>query len=135
VIEMIAVGSEIVAREEPVETRMRTLLVELINHIARNSQGWTVFFRDYIALTGPRLKKVLKLRTEFEQLVSDLLEEGMASGELRRVDPIYVKGILGQFNYSYLWIREDGRLSPTEVAEVFCDALFNGLRNPDSAGR
>jgi AcrR family transcriptional regulator len=128
VSEMIAAGREIKAGPGSAEERFRSLAAELMQNIAGNVPEWTVFFRDYIALSGPRLKEVLRLRQEFEAIVRDILEDGMASGELRELDPIVVKGVLGQFNYSYLWIRAGGRLSPAEIAEVFCDSFFVGLR-------
>jgi TetR/AcrR family transcriptional regulator, cholesterol catabolism regulator len=40
---------------------------------------------------------------------------------------VLVKGLLGMHNYSYLWMREDGRLTPEEVADRFCDILLGGL--------
>jgi len=43
-------------------------------------------------------------------------------------DPVVVKGLLGMHNYSYLWLREDGRLTPEEVGDRFCDVLLAGLR-------
>jgi AcrR family transcriptional regulator len=128
VTEMIAAGEEIKAEDLSAEDRLRALAAKLMRNIADNISEWTVFFRDYIALSGPRLKEVLALRKEFEQIVRDLFEEGVASGELRQTDPIVVKGILGQFNYSYLWVRPGGRLEPEEIANVFCDSIFAGLR-------
>ena len=31
-------------------------------------------------------------------------------------------------NYAYLWLREDGRLTPEEIGDRFCDVLLAGLR-------
>lgn len=128
VSEMIAIGNEIKAGPGSAEQRFREVAARLMRNIADNVPEWTVFFRDYIALKGPRLKEVLGLRGEFEQIVKDLIDEGMESGELRRLDPIAVKGLLGQFNYSYLWVRSSGRLEPEQIAAVFCDSIFIGLR-------
>jgi AcrR family transcriptional regulator len=128
VSEMIAIGNEIKAGPGSVEERFRELAAKLMRNIADNVPEWTVFFRDYIALRGPRLKEVMGLRREFEQIVRDLIEEGMEKGELRKLDPIAVKGVLGQFNYSYLWVRSSGRLEPEQIAAVFCDSIFVGLR-------
>ena len=129
VSEMIVAGNEIKDGPGGAEERFRTLVGKLMRNIADNVPEWTVFFRDYIALSGTWLREVLRLRGDFEQIVRDILEEGMKSGELRELDPIIVKGALGLFNYSYLWVRSSGRLAPEEVAEVFCDALFVGLRS------
>jgi AcrR family transcriptional regulator len=128
VTEMIAAGLEIKSGPGTAEERLRALAAKLMRNIADNIAEWTVFFRDYIALSGPGLREVLGLRKEFEQIVRDLYEEGADSGEFRKTDPIVVKGVLGQFNYAYLWVRPGGRLAPEEIAEIFCDSLFLGLR-------
>ena len=130
VTEMIAVGTEIRDGAGSAEERFRALAAKLMRNIADHIPEWTVFFRDFIALSGPRLEEVLELRQGFEQIVKDILEEGISSRELRDLDPIAVKGVLGQFNYAYLWIRPSGRLEPEQVAEIFCDSLFVGLRAP-----
>jgi hypothetical protein len=38
-----------------------------------------------------------------------------------------VKGVLGFYNYAYLWYRPDGAMSPEEIADTFFDVLINGL--------
>lgn len=130
VAEMLAVGRQIAADDASAEERLRRLLTELLKHIARNRNGWSVFFRDYIALVGPQFEKIVELREEFEQVLADLIAEGVESGELRSTDPVIVKGVLGIFNYSYLWISEKGRLKPEEIALIYCDTIFEGLRAP-----
>ncbi|HTR75228.1 MAG TPA: TetR/AcrR family transcriptional regulator [Solirubrobacterales bacterium] len=128
VSEMIAIGEKIKDGPGGAEERFRKLAAELMRNIAGSIPEWTVFFRDYIALSGPQQKEILGLRRDFEQIVKDIVDEGMESGELRRLDPIAIKGLLGQFNYSYLWVRSSGRLAPEEIAEIFCDSTFLGLR-------
>ncbi len=39
-----------------------------------------------------------------------------------------VKGILGMFNYSYLWIDESGSMTPEKIASVFSEAILTGIR-------
>ncbi|MCW2838117.1 MAG: TetR/AcrR family transcriptional regulator, partial [Marmoricola sp.] len=43
------------------------------------------------------------------------------------VEPIVVKGILGMFNYSYLWLRPGRGLSPEAIADLFVNVLERGL--------
>ncbi len=56
-----------------------------------------------------------------------MVEDGVAAGELRPIDPIAVKGMLGMHNYAYIWIRANGRLSPDEIADEFCSMFLEGL--------
>ena len=57
----------------------------------------------------------------------DEIRRRVADGEFAASDPVLVKGLLGMHNYSYLWMREDGRLTPEEIADRFCDILLGGL--------
>ena len=58
--------------------------------------------------------------------VADILRE---RGEFVEPDPVVVKGLLGMHNYSYLWLREGGRLTPEEVGDRFCDVILAGLES------
>ena len=105
-IQALLEPSELILREEvSAEERMRKLARALMRNIADFSNEWTVFFREHIALTGQWRDEVMAKRERYEQLWARLLDEGAANGELTKVEPIVVKGVLGMFNYSYLWIR------------------------------
>jgi hypothetical protein len=53
---------------------------------------------------------------------------GVRSGVLRPTPRLLLKGILGMFNYTYLWFDPDDELNPDELADVFLDALIDGIR-------
>lgn len=38
-----------------------------------------------------------------------------------------VKGLLGMFNYSYLWLTLDGPESPEDIADEFLDTVLVGM--------
>jgi len=44
---------------------------------------------------------------------------------------LMIKGVLGMFNYSYLWLTADGARTPEEIADGFLDALITGLAAPN----
>ena len=133
-IQALLEPSELILREEvSAEERMRKLARALMRNIADFSNEWTVFFREHIALTGQWRDEVMAKRERYEQLWARLLDEGAANGELTKVEPIVVKGVLGMFNYSYLWIRAGGAQSPEAIADSFCDTLLYGLLRAGSA--
>jgi AcrR family transcriptional regulator len=130
---LLAPSDLIVDAEGSVEERMRKLARVLMRNIADFSNEWTVFFREHIALTGQWREEVMATREHYEQLWARLLDEGAASGEFVEVEPIVVKGVLGMFNYSYIWIRAGGPQAPEAIADSFCDTLLHGLLRPGSA--
>lgn len=126
--QLIEPSDAIMAGPGTAEERFRQLARVLMRNIADLSHEWTVFFREHIALTGQWHEDVMRKREHYEGLWSELLREGASAGEFTEVESVVTKGILGMFNYAYLWIRPDGPSSPEDVAERFCDILLSGLR-------
>jgi hypothetical protein len=45
----------------------------------------------------------------------------------RAVDKIAVKGLLGMYFYSCLWLKPDGLQSPADISDVFSDLVIRSL--------
>ena len=125
--DLIGVSDAIVGGPGSAEERLRALARALMRNIADFSNEWTVFFREHIALTGEYRDEIMARRDHYEGLWAGLLREGEATGEFIPVEPVVTKGILGVFNYSYLWVRSDGPMPPEKIADLFCDVLLRGL--------
>ena len=66
-----------------------------------------------------------------------IFRAGIEAGEFRDLDPrLATFAWLGMHNYTYLWLRANGRLSPHEVASSFSDIFIRGVsdRVPERAG-
>jgi hypothetical protein len=74
------------------------------------------------SLTGERHREVMALHAAYEGAWKKLLRDGEAAGVFRPYDPIVLKGLLGMYFYSYLWLKPTGRTGPRDVAE-----RFNGM--------
>lgn len=125
--QLLPPAQRVVAGDDSATDKVRNLARILMRNIAAFSNEWTVFFREHGALTGNRHDEVMEKREIYEQIWTRTLAEGVAAGEFVGVSSVATKGILGMFNYSYLWLRPDGELTPDEVAEQFCDILLKGL--------
>lgn len=120
--------SEVVlARGGTATERFRNLMRVSVSSIANRNLEWTVALHDFRALTGQRLDIIVEARDRWEKMVADVIFEGGTTGEFREVDPIVIKGVIGMFNYTYVWITPDGPISPERVADQFCDAILQGL--------
>lgn len=111
----------------PSATRLQRLSRVLMADIADHQAEWTVFFREIGWLTGDRRDEIFELRATYEARWVEVLEQGALRGELRPVDPIAVKGILGMHNYAYLWLWPAGRLPADAISGTFVDLLLHGL--------
>lgn len=60
-----------------------------------------------------------------------LIEEGIAGGEFRQIDPhVAAFGIIGMANWTSRWFRMDGRLTAQEVADIVTDQALASIRRP-----
>lgn len=127
VVDMVAFGEALLDEEGTADEKLRRLARRLTETIAGNLPELTVFFADHRSLTGGHRREVTAMRERFEKVWERLLEMGVEEGTFRPVDPIVVKGLLGMYNYSYLWLRARGDKTPDEIADTFSDVLLRGL--------
>jgi AcrR family transcriptional regulator len=130
VVDVVAEARAVLDRDLTAEEKIRRLSRIVMTTVSAHLPEWTVFFRDIDALSGSLRREALAVRADFEDVWVEALRQGVREGEFRDLDPVVVKGLLGMHNYSYVWIAPSGRLSPEEIADVFCDLLLGGIRRP-----
>ncbi|PYE11868.1 TetR family transcriptional regulator [Williamsia limnetica] len=126
--QMNTVADELALTEADAEKRLRGLARALMRNIATHRAEWTVFFREYHALTDERRDRIIAGRERYESHWRNALDQGVRDGQFRSLPRLMVKGVLGMFNYSYLWITLDGAESPEEIADDFLDSIIIGMR-------
>ncbi|MEV5177873.1 TetR/AcrR family transcriptional regulator [Streptomyces flaveolus] len=127
---MNAQAEELLQAGLPTEELLREMARRLIRNITEHRSEWVVFFREYAALTGERRDRVVAARERYEGYWRQALDRGAAEKVLRPTSSLLVKGILGMFNYTYLWFEPEGEVSPEDLADEFLDALLDGVRLP-----
>jgi AcrR family transcriptional regulator len=125
---MNSVAAEIMECGGSAVDRLRRLARSLLRNISDHHAEWVVFFREFNVLVGDHRDEILQARNSYESTWRRVLEEGIQAGEFVGVSPLHVKGILGMFNYTYLWLDPSGALKAEEVADSFVDLLLDGLR-------
>ncbi|GCE41473.1 transcriptional regulator, TetR family [Rhodococcus wratislaviensis] len=126
--QMNTVADELALSEADPEKRLRGLARALMRNIAEHRAEWTVFFREYHALTDERRDRIIAERERYESHWRNAVEQGIRDGHFRVLPRLMVKGLLGMFNYSYLWITPGGAETPEEIADEFLDAVIIGMR-------
>jgi TetR/AcrR family transcriptional regulator, cholesterol catabolism regulator len=71
----------------------------------------------------------LALRDRYERRFIELLNEGMAAGEIRALPNPKILGfsLLGMLSQFSLWYRPEGKLSINEVADLYWEFIRTGL--------
>lgn len=124
---LLAVSAPIAASGIDPLDKLKFLTQELIQSIVANRAEWVVFFREFSALGEEHRRDVLASRDAYEALWASTFAEGYERGQSREVSVTMLKSILGMFNYSYLWLRADGSLSPREIADDMCSIILKGV--------
>jgi AcrR family transcriptional regulator len=132
VMDEVLVGAERVADAggTPSE-QLQRLGAELLDVIFRYPDHVWVFLHEFPALTGERAERFRERRRVYEQQLEGILRAGIDAGEFRALDPkLTALAWLGLHNFTYLWMKTDGRLSAAEIAERFSDLFLHGIVQP-----
>jgi AcrR family transcriptional regulator len=101
---------------------------ELLDVIHRYPDHVWVFLHEFPALTGERAEQFRVRRRAYERQVESVLRAGIETGEFRDVDPwLTARAWLGMHNYTYLWLKPDGRLTARAVGKPFAEIFMRGI--------
>ncbi|MFD4508067.1 TetR/AcrR family transcriptional regulator [Streptomyces sp. NPDC058457] len=114
--------------------RLRLLSESLLTIIFRRLDHIWVYEHDYRSLSGDELKTLLAQRSDFEQLISDLLSQAMEQGVFRTMSPrLATLQFLNLHNHTYQWVKPDGQWDAQFLSHEYCATLFRGFGAPDHA--
>ena len=111
---------------DPVQ-RLNALSRHLMTVISNSLAEIVVCFREVQSLSGTRHHDVMCMHTQYQEIWSKTIEDGVQKNVFRAVDKIAVKGLLGMYFYSCLWLKPDGLQSPEDIADVFSDLVIRSL--------
>lgn len=123
--------SSVVVDEEGQEPREK-LRAAIISHMSSYEKYFrevTVFLNEMPNLPPSVRRRVVKAVKEYEKIWISIIEEGISSGQFKRdIDMrIVLNAIFGMCNWTHKWFSETGRLSPTEISNVYADLILEGL--------
>src|SRR5712692_1293638 len=125
---------ELIARQEkrtrismPPSASILELMADMLE-MTETRPGVRVFHEHLRELRDDQQQLVRDKRQRYQNLVEDVIREGVASGELRALDPrLATLALFGMVNWAYQWFRPDGPLGSREIAYFFCDIFLQGL--------
>ncbi|RTZ21820.1 TetR/AcrR family transcriptional regulator [Vibrio penaeicida] len=127
IVELVEAGREITANQIDPAERVKSLSRHLMHVISMHLAEMTVCFREIHSLTGERYQSVANLHAEYQQIWEDAFAAGTAQGQFRKIDKTAVKGLLGMFFYSFLWLKPGGRQSDEEIGNIFSDLVLRAI--------
>ena len=130
------VEAAVAARVEPV-ARLRALIeTHLVVGLTDEHKHATMLL-ELRALSPARRAEVVRLRDDYERLVRGVLAEAQASGAVRRDVPVKYLGLalLSLLNWTIVWCRHDGELTPGQLADLFVKLYLEGAGRADDRSR
>lgn len=112
--------------------KLRGVLAVNARVVAEDLEGVNVLLKELHTVRGERWDSLVAKRDLFEQMVCEVLREGVRTGEFRDCDPsLTTKGILAMPAWMSSWYDPTGPLPPTAFADIFSDLVLKGLHGRD----
>jgi AcrR family transcriptional regulator len=117
---------------QPAPERLRRCVVETALFFDRHRWAWIASANTF--WNDPELRarrERVGWRDRYERLMREILEAGIAAGEIRDLDvPVAGRMILGAVNWMARWYDPRGSLTAPEIATRFCDMVLHGILPP-----
>jgi AcrR family transcriptional regulator len=119
---------KIVESDQSPPLKLEAAIHNYVEKLAANADLAGVLLLEYRSLASEFKRRHVSRRDRFEALWRRILEEGMANGDFRRMDPAVTGfALLGVQNWLITWYRPDGAQSPGEIADHFHSLFLQGL--------
>ena len=100
--------------------------------VTSSQKDAAVFLHEWRFLNPERRSQIGRRRDAYEGLFRTVIAEGVATGDLQKVDPsLTAMAILSALNGIATWYRPDGPLSADDIADQHASLFLDGLANPD----
>jgi len=113
----------------PPDYRLKAIFKKHIMAICENRAIMTVFMDLRRDLLPDNWREIAASRNRYENLLQDLIREGMEKGYFTAINEKIVSyTLLGSINWVYVWFHENGELRSEEVADIMAEYLLRGIK-------
>jgi AcrR family transcriptional regulator len=129
--ELLAALEDLVAQQLPPREALALLIEDIVVATATFQREYVIFFEQRRYLTAEPFQKVRAKRDQYERLVVQTVQDGIAQGAFRNVPSAHVLafGIIGMSAWAYHWYRPSG-LSPREIGRMYASVVLDGVALP-----
>jgi AcrR family transcriptional regulator len=119
---------EVVEKPLPPQEKLRIAILSYLDALTRHPGLASVLLLEHRSLEPAYHERHIPRRDRFERLWRRIIDEGVQQGVFDTADPsLTVKSLLGAVNWTIMWYRPDGTLTPAQIAERSADLYLNGL--------
>ncbi|MGB9521612.1 MAG: TetR/AcrR family transcriptional regulator [Anaerolineales bacterium] len=111
------------------EEKLRQAMAVYFQIMLEQRDVASVLLLEYRSLQDEFRQRHIQRRDHYEKLWRELIDEGVQKGIFQVSDTaLVVRFLLGVMNWTITWYREDGRLSPKELANECANLFVLGLK-------
>ena len=110
------------------KARIRAVIdCHIIFHIQRQKEA-IIADSELRGLSARNYKEIIQMRDEYEKLIQNVLEEGVAEKVFDASDvKVLSYAILSMCTTVCVWFKKSGRLPKETVADIYADFILKGL--------
>jgi AcrR family transcriptional regulator len=125
----LARGREIATGNHTPRQALALVMRELLRQVSLYRPHMTIFLQETRLIDFEKYPDHKAKRDEWERIVVDIIERGIASGDFRpvRSTRLLSFGLTGTCVWAYHWYKDDGSMHVDEIADMFVDMMLNGL--------
>lgn len=110
------------------EEKLKMAVQSHIGVLTENLNASVVFLRDWRHLEENDLSQFISKRDVYEQGIIQIVNEGIYEEKFAETDAKFAAlTILSSVNWIVEWYKEDGPLSPKQIAEKLTNFILTGL--------
>src|SRR4030095_5938771 len=111
------------------EEKLGMAIKNHVKIVTGNLDSSSVFLREWLHLTKPRLKEFIALRDKYENSFKQILINGENENVFEAPDKKFaVLTILSALNWLTEWYNPKGKMTAEEIAEHLTEFILTGLR-------
>jgi AcrR family transcriptional regulator len=122
--DLVSEGVEIAAATPDAAERIRALSRALMMTVSDHLAEMTVCFRELHALSADRRRSVTVLHADYQAIWGAALADGVAQNKFRPVSSVVLKGLLGMYFYSFLWLDPRGPENAAAIGDSFAEVVL-----------
>jgi len=121
---------EAVAAEQKSGEKLRTFMVAHARFFEANYFGFVAMLAGFRGIEDTQFgERAMELRDRYEQLLRDIVIEGIESGAIREHDVATItRMVLSMLNWMSRWFKPGMKKTAEEVALEYYDVFLAGLR-------
>lgn len=120
-------AAQIVEAELAPEVMIRAMSRLFLRVMFEDRNEMTVCFRELHACSADRQADIRELHREYQRYWERAIQRGVDLGRFRSISKVQLKGLLGMFFYSFLWVNPYQALSADQIADGFSDIVLSAL--------